>query len=94
MMEAIGKMKELIIDTENELNKLYEGKTASSVNARKHLLDVKNEAHNLRKTIITYSKHNKKKVSLLGKDLKIPEAPVLIRQTEDQETVVIDVSKP
>ena len=88
MMEAIGKMKELIIDTENELNKLYEGKTASSVNARKYLLDVKNEAHNLRKVIITYSKHNKKKVSLLGKDLKIPDPPVLIRQTADSKILI------
>ena len=94
MMETVQKMKELILDTENELNKVYEGKTASSVNARKHLLDVKNEAHNLRKVIITYSKHNKKKVSILGKDLKIPDPPALIRQTADQETVVIDVSKP
>ena len=87
-MEAIGKMKELIIDTENELNKLYEGKTASSVNARKYLLDVKNEAHNLRKVIITYSKHNKKKVSILGKELKIPDAPVLQRQTADPNEYV------
>ena len=76
MMETINKMKTLILDTEDELNKLYEGKTASSVDARKHLLEIKNEAHNLRKVIITYSKHNQKKVSILGKDLKIPEAPV------------------
>ena len=88
MMETINKMKELILDTENEINNLYEGKTASSVNARQRLLEIKNGAHHLRKTIITYSKHNKKKVSILGKDLKIPDVPVLQRQTADPNEYV------
>ena len=91
-------MRDLIDQTDKELQSLYYGKSESTDMAKLHLENIKNSANNLRKSIIMLSKHNKKKNSILGINPILPTKAVSFKELEEEiktaptEYVKIDVT--